>query len=173
MNRTRRLTAASALLAAAMALPAAGWAQTTQGSPAPTPAPQASAAKPAAGESALAAKIQQGVEEHIRQLHSELHITAAEQADWEKFAQVMRDNAQAMSASLEQRAQQIGSMNAVENMTTYAQLAEQRSQDLMKLATAFQTLYGTFPDQQKQQADALFRQHTEAHAEKKAAKHSS
>ncbi len=178
MNRTRRFTAASALLAATMALPVAGWAQ-TQTAPAPAAPAQAepsmnstAAAKPATGQTAEAAKIQQGVEQHIKMLHRELHITAAEEPQWQQFTQVMRENARAMSDSLDQRAQQISSMTAVEDMTTYAQLATQRSQDLVKLATAFQTLYDTFPEQQKKQADQLFRQQAEAHAEKQAVKHS-
>jgi len=78
-----------------------------------------------------------------------------------------------MSGSLEQRAQQIGGMTAADNMTSYAQLAEQRSQDLGKLATAFQSLYATFPEQQKKQADDLFRRQAEAHAEKHGEKHAS
>jgi hypothetical protein len=59
-------------------------------------------------------------------------------------------------------------MTAADSMTSYSQLAEQRSQDLVKLATSFQTLYGTFSDQQKKDADALFRQRAMAHAEKHA-----
>jgi hypothetical protein len=78
----------------------------------------------------------------------------------------MRGNARAMQDSLDQRAQQIGSMTAADSMTSYAQLAVQRSQDLVKLATSFQTLYGTFSDQQKKDADALFRRQATAHADK-------
>ncbi len=59
-------------------------------------------------------------------------------------------------------------MSAVDSMTSYSQLAEQRSQDLVKLATAFQTLYGTFSDQQKKDADALFRRQSTAHESKHA-----
>jgi hypothetical protein len=185
MNRTSRFSAA--LLAAAMAMPAAGWAQTAVGPTAPVPAqaqpgqaqPGQGAGTPAnpphaappMGHSPQAASLMQGVEQHIRDLHRELHITAAEQPQWDQFAAVMRSNAQAMSESLDQRAQQVGAMTAVDSMTSYAQLAEQRSEDLGKLATAFQALYATFPDQQKKDADALFRRQSEAHAEKRAEKH--
>jgi hypothetical protein len=156
MNRTIRFTAASALLAAAMAMPVAGWAQTQEGPQAKVPMPSsqqpmstsaAPSATPPAGQTAQSASILKGVEQHIRDLHRELQITAAEQPQWDQFVQVMRANAQAMSDSLDQRAQKIGAMNAVEDMTTYAQLAEQRSQDLGKLATAFQTLYDSFSPQ--------------------------
>lgn len=182
MNRTQRFTAASALLAATMAMPVAGWAQTQAGpqTPVQTPPAQQSAspsassnAAPPAVHTAQSASLLKGVEQHIRDLHRELQITSAEEPQWEQFAQVMRANAQAMSDSLDQRAQQIGGMNAVQDMTTYAQLAEQRSQDLVKLANAFQTLYNSFSPQQKQNADQLFRRQAEAHAEKPVAKHSS
>jgi hypothetical protein len=182
MNRTRRFSAASALLAAAVAVPVAAWAQTQEGPQTQVPAPSSQQpmstavtphTAPPAGRTAQAAGIMQGVEQHIRDLHRELQITAAEQPQWEQFAQVMRDNAKAMSDSLDQRAQKIGGMTAVEDMMSYAQLAQQRSQDLVKLASAFQTLYGTFSDQQKQHADQLFRRQAEAHAEKAAGKHSS
>jgi hypothetical protein len=199
------LYAASALLAAGMAMPAAGWAQTNEGpinrvpkqdqpgqdqpgqgqpgmgqpgmgqpgmgQPGMVAAAATPSTTPAGGQSAQSAKLMKGVEKHISDLHRELHITSAEEPQWTQFADVMRANARAMSDSLDQRAQQIGSMNAVDDMTSYAQLAEQRSQDLVKLAAAFQTLYGTFSDQQKQQADQLFKQKTEAHAEKRAEKH--
>jgi hypothetical protein len=181
MNRTRRFTAASALLAATMAMPVAGWAQTQEGPSSPMAAQAETGmatsaiphAKPSAAMTAQSASLLKGVEQHIRALHSELKITQAQEPQWEQFAQVMRGNAQAMSESLDQRAQQIGAMNAVDDMTTYAQLAEQRSQDLVKLANAFQTLYGTFSDQQKQNADQLFRRQAEAHAEKPVGKHAS
>ncbi len=180
MNRTRRFTAASALLAATMAMTVAGWAQTQEGpqTPVQMPAaqqPTAATAVPHATTPAArtpqAASMLQGVERHIRDLHRELQITQAQEPQWEQFATVMRDNAKAMSDSLDQRAQQIGGMTAVDDMTSYAQLAEQRSQDLVKLAGAFQTLYGTFSPQQKQNADQLFRRQAETHAEKPAAKH--
>jgi protein CpxP len=182
MNRTQRFTAASALLAATMAMPVAGWAQTQEGPQTAVHMPPsqqsaspsvASQATPPVGHTAQSASILKGVEQHIRDLHRELDITQAQEPQWQQFAQVMRGNAQAMSDSLDQRAQQIAQMNAVDDMTTYAQLAEQRSQDLVKLATAFQTLYGTFSDQQKQNADQLFRRQAEIHAEKPVAKHAS
>jgi hypothetical protein len=181
MTSKRRLSAASALVAAALAFPAIGWAQTQEGPSTPV-APQAGSvttapampqhALPQTNHGVQSSSLQKNVEQHITELHSQLHITAAQQPQWEQFAQVMRDNAGAMTTSLDQRAQQIGTMNAVDSMNSFAQLAEQRSQDLGKLATAFQTLYATFSDQQKQSADQLFRRQAEVHADKRMDKHS-
>jgi periplasmic protein CpxP/Spy len=183
MNRTRRFAAASALLAATMAMPVAGWAQTQAGPATPMPAQSQPATTngttphvttDANGHTPQSASLLQGVEQHIRDLHRQLKITAAEQPQWDQFAAVMRSNAQAMSDSLDQRAHQISTMTAVQDMTTYAQLAQQRSEDLVKLSSAFETLYNSFSDQQKKDADQLFRQQAEVHAEKPAAaKHAS
>jgi periplasmic protein CpxP/Spy len=137
---------AVSLLLPALALPAGAFAQTqtpTGGSPIPPKEkPDAEATR---------------VELHIGQLHAQLHITPAQQAQWDQFAQVMRDNAKDMNQVLEQRASGFASMNAVENMQSYAQIAQQHAQDTQKLATAFQALYGDLSDAQKKNADAVFR----------------
>ena len=44
------------------------------------------------------------VEARIKELHRKLHITAAQKPQWDNLAQVMRDNAQAMSDLKKQRA---------------------------------------------------------------------
>jgi periplasmic protein CpxP/Spy len=101
------------------------------------------------------------VEQHIARLHAQLHITPAQQQQWDQFAQVMRDNAKSMDQAFEQRASNFGSMNAVDNMQSYAQIAQQHAEDTQKLATAFQSLYGSLSDAQKKNADAVFRSHDE------------
>ena len=69
----------------------------------------------------------------------------------------MRDNATAMDQALTERAGKIQTMNAVETMQSYAQLAQLHAQDVQKLTTAFQTLYGSLSEAQKQAADQAFR----------------
>jgi periplasmic protein CpxP/Spy len=48
-------------------------------------------------------------------------------------------------------------MDAPDNMRSYAQLAQTHADNMERLATAFQSLYDAFPDQQKKAADAVFR----------------
>jgi hypothetical protein len=55
------------------------------------------------------------------------------------------------------RAQQIPSMNAVQDMKSYQQLAEAHVQRLQKLIPAFEALYNAMPPQQQQLADQVFR----------------
>ena len=99
----------------------------------------------------------QRVDQHITELHAQLQITTAQQAQWEQFAQVMRDNANDMNQVMEQRASDFASMNAVENLQSYAKIAQQHAQDTQKLASAFQALYGEMSDTQKKNADMVFR----------------
>jgi periplasmic protein CpxP/Spy len=148
----------SALMIAALALPVAAMAQTTP----PTTAPAATEAPAMAAPATHAATRHRPpsadrVEERITQLHSELKITPAEETEWNSFADVMRSNATAVNQAYTDRSTKISSMNAADNMSSYAALSMQHAQDLQKLATAFQTLYAALsPDQQKI-ADQTFR----------------
>ena len=105
------------------------------------------------------------VERRIADLHSRLHITPQQSQQWDQFAQVMRDNAHEMDQIYQARAEKLGSMTAVDNMQSYAQIEQQRAQDVQKLVPAFQTLYVSLSDQQKKAADEMFRtraQHAQA-----------
>ena len=72
------------------------------------------------------------MEQRIKTLHSQLGITPAEQPQWDQFAAVMRDNARAMDQKLNERGTQFGSMNAVQDMQSYADLSAQHAQDMQK-----------------------------------------
>jgi len=152
LKSTSRVAAfVATLLLPGMALSSGALAQTQ------TPVGGSSAAaKPKAHAAVSAAE---RVEQHITQLHAQLHITAEQQAQWDQFAQVMRDNAKSMDQLLQQRAASFASMNAVEDMQSYAQVAQQHGQDTQKLATAFQALYGSMSDEQKKNADVVFHAH--------------
>ena len=56
-------------------------------------------------------------------------------------------------------------MTALQNMQSYEQLAEAHAQHLQKLVAAFQNLYDTMPDQQKQLADQVFHANAEQRAQ--------
>jgi protein CpxP len=139
-------------VAALLALPAAASAQSTHA--------------PAAPQAAVAPAVksaEERVERRIAELHAQLHITPAEQQQWDQFAQVMRDNAREMDQVFIQRAQQYESMNAVQNMQSYEHVAETHAQHLQKLVPAFQNLYNSMSDQQKQIADRVFRANAAKH----------
>jgi periplasmic protein CpxP/Spy len=165
-----KLSGRVALLAgvALMALPGAAMAQSTATPPsasAPAGAPTAPGATAQPGAPAPSTTAEQHVEARIKQLHGQLKITAAQDSQWNQFAQTMRDNARDMDEAAEQRAQQFATMSAVENMQSYEKLAEDHVQHLQKLIPAFQTLYDAMSPEQKKTADQVFRAGAEAHAQ--------
>ena len=118
---------------------------------APQPAP-ASATAPALPKDAAA-----DVDKHITELHDQLGITSEQQAPWDQFADVMRGNAAAMHAAMEDRGSKMTSMSAADNMQSYADLAKVHAENMQKLATSFGTLYTSLSDEQKRTANSVFR----------------
>jgi periplasmic protein CpxP/Spy len=100
----------------------------------------------------------QTVEQRVADLHSRLDITHAQQLRWNRFAAVMRSNARQLDAADQRRAEKLDSMNALENMRSYAQIERSRVNDLERLVPAFRTLYASLSPQQKRMADELFRE---------------
>jgi cytochrome c551/c552 len=129
------------------------------------PVPQTAIAAPAPSPSAVrpespapSASTQAAVDQRIRTLQSQLGITETQMPLWTAFAQAMRDNAATTDALFAQRANAVASMSAVDNMHSYAQIARAYADNTERLATAFDSLYASLTDTQKQAADTLFRQ---------------
>jgi periplasmic protein CpxP/Spy len=156
---------ASAALAGLLALPGAALAQSAQspGTQVATPPPTPNTTSPIAGHPVGGKNAEERVENRIKELHAQLHITPAEEPQWNQFAEVMRENAREMDQTLTQRAQQFSTMNAVQNLQSYAQLAEAHAQRVQKLVPAFENLYNAMPEQQRQLADQVFRGNAEKH----------
>ena len=145
MNRYTSL-AVLALLAVPALAPAGAFADS---------APSATA-RPA-GTPGWTKGMSRNVDAHIEKLHSQLQITPAEEAQWAVFAQVMRDNAAQMDAAFSERGEKLQTMNAVQDLQSYAEISQVQSADMQKLAVAFQTLYASFPAPQQKLADEVFR----------------
>ncbi len=160
MKTIRSSHFACAAILALLALPAAALAQAAEPS-APTTPPASSpiVSQPISGKS-----VEERVESHIKQLHAQLRITPAEQPQWDQFAQVMRDNARDMDQAIIQRAQQYPTMNAMQNMQSWQQIAEAHARQLQKLVPAFDNLYNAMPEEQKKLTDQVFRANAERHA---------
>jgi periplasmic protein CpxP/Spy len=120
-------------------------AQASQPQSAPIATP--SAAKPARANP---------VEARINALHTELKITAAQEPQWSVVAQVMRDNAMAVSALIEDREQKAKTMTAIDDLHAYQAVAEAHETGVKKLTVAFEGVYGVMSDAQKKNADAVF-----------------
>lgn len=101
------------------------------------------------------------VEKQIATMHTRLKITPQEDAQWQAFAQVMRDNANTLDALYQQRSNEFATLNAVDGLKTYAAIAQAHADGVQKLVPAFTALYDAMtPDQQKN-ADAVFRYQAE------------
>jgi hypothetical protein len=129
------------------------------------PAAPSPAAAPPSGLPAPSAETRTAVDQRIRTLQTQLGITEAQLPLWSAFAQAMRENAAATEALFAQRADAVATMNATENMHSYAQIARAYADDTERLATAFDSLYASLSDTQKQAADTLFRQQAAAAAQ--------
>jgi hypothetical protein len=149
-SHLRLLLAATAIAG----LPVAAFAAATA-APLPQSAPAATEAPP------LSKGMEAKLDQHIDSLHEQLAITPAEQTQWDGFAQVMRDNAAAMHAAVDERAKSFVSMNAADNMKSYAELARVHADNMQKLAQSFESLYSDLSADQKKIADGVFR-HDEA-----------
>lgn len=153
---------------AVLLVPSIGLAQSATPLLPPTAAPTtpaAPAAAPPSSSPAASAATQAAVDQRIRALQSQLGITEAQMPLWSAFAQAMRDNAAATDALFTQRAGAVATMNAPDNMHSYAQIARAYADNTDRLAAAFDSLYASLSDTQKQAADMLFRQQATAAAQ--------
>jgi hypothetical protein len=109
-----------------------------------------------------------GVEKRITHLHAKLGITAAQEPQWNAFAQVMRDNNTAFAQQAKARHEKVSTMSAVDDMQSFQQMAQLHADGLAKLNTAFRAVYDSMsPDQQKQ-ADAVFHARMTHHGKRRA-----
>ena len=155
-----RAVAVAALMSGLIALPALA-----QTSPAPVAAPPVSTPVPSVNATAAAsapvaqeAKHSAAVEAHIAGLKKKLMITSAEEATWDTFASVMRDNGEAIEAAVQER-EATKSMDAIHDLQSYAKVAQVHADGAQKLAAAFQPVYDSLSPAQKKNADVMF-EHT-------------
>jgi len=97
------------------------------------------------------------VELRIKDMHSKLMITAAQEEQWTKVAQTMSDNAKTMDTLTQARVDHAKEMNAVEDLKSYGEITDAHAAGIKTLTPVFATLYASMSDTQKKQADTLFR----------------
>jgi LTXXQ motif family protein len=116
--------------------------------PAATPRMQAAASK---------ASTVDPVEARIKDLHTRLKITSAQEDLWNKAAQMMRENATAMDALRKARTEKTQTMTAVDDFKSYGEMAEAHADGIRKFVPVFSALYDSMSDAQKKNADTIFR----------------
>jgi periplasmic protein CpxP/Spy len=142
-----RTVLAAALLGSVALAPA--FAQTTAPSTGSTPAPIAKPQQTAKQDAS-------GVDQHVAQLKKKLKITEQQKPQWDAFAQVMRDNATQFAVITKSRQEKMKSLNAVEDLRSYQEIAQTHANGLRRLTESFQTLYDTMSPEQKKNADSVF-----------------
>jgi protein CpxP len=95
------------------------------------------------------------VEERIKLLHSDLGITEAQEEQWSKVAEVMRENAARMRTLIQARKAK-GPMNAVDDLKSYSEIQDAHAAGLRNFIPPFEELYASMSDEQKKKADEIF-----------------
>jgi hypothetical protein len=107
----------------------------------------------------------------ITNMHSKLKITAAQEEQWTKVAEAMRDNAKTMDTLTQARVDHAKDMTAVDDLKSYGEIAGAHADGIKKLTPMFADLYAGMSDEQKKEADTLFRHGDRKHAHKRVHKH--
>ena len=100
------------------------------------------------------------IDGRIAFLKAELKITDAQAPQFERVAQAMRQNAQAMDQAMQQlRGNRDQPKSAVERLEARTQFAALRAQSSQRFLDAFKPLYASLSDDQKKAADELLAHH--------------
>jgi len=102
-------------------------------------------------------KHQERIEMRIKDMHAKLKITQAQEEQWAKVSEVMRDNAKAMDALTQARLEHSKTMSAVDDLKSYGEITEAHADGIKRFTPVFATLYESMSDGQKKDADVLFR----------------
>ena len=103
----------------------------------------------------------EGTETRITDLHSKLKINDAQEALWKTVTQEMRDNAKAMKDVAESREKKAKDMSALDDLKSYSEIASLHADGMKKFLDVFTPLYNAMSDDQKKNADEIFRGHKE------------
>lgn len=104
------------------------------------------------------------VDGRIAFLKTELKITPAQEAQWQQYASVMRQNAQSLDQAIATARQHRGTaMNAVERLEVRGEFAKVSAENQARLLTALKPLYASLSPDQQQVANALMTRHMGEH----------
>lgn len=97
------------------------------------------------------------VEARIKVMHARLMITLAQEEQWAKVAEVMRDNEKTIEPLIKARVANAKTMTAVDDLKSYAEITDAHADGIKKFTPVFATLYASMSDAQKKDADTMFR----------------
>ena len=117
---------------------------------------QAFSADPTQKPPAKVSKVDR-TEAHIKDLQAKLKITPAQEDLWKKVTEVMRDNAKTMEGLHQTRIEKAQTMTTVEDLKSYSEITQAHADGLKNFIPVFEALYAGMSDDQKKDADTLFR----------------
>ncbi len=106
------------------------------------------------------------VETRIKELHDKLKISQTQEDLWGKVTQEMRDSAKAVHELAAARTKNAPTMSAIEDLKSYAEIAKLHAEGMSHFVEVFAPLYNNMSDDQKKNADEVFRGHKDARAKK-------
>ena len=106
---------------------------------------------------AAKASAEDRVEARITDMHAKLKITQAQEDQWAKVTQAMRDNEKAIEPLIKARKDNAKTMTAVDDLKSYGEITDAHADGIKKFTPVFAALYDSMSDAQKKEADALFR----------------
>lgn len=98
------------------------------------------------------------IELHIKNLHERLKVTAAEEPLWAAVVKAMRDSTDDLDRMLIKRRSLPGDASAIDDLNSYADVAQTHADAVKKLSMAFGPLYAAMSYDQKRLADEVFTQ---------------
>jgi len=110
---------------------------------------------------------QDRTELRIKDMHTKLKITSAQEEQWAKVAKAMSDNAKVMDTLTQARAEHAKDMNAVDDLKSYSEIIDAHADGIKKLIPELTTLYASMSETQKKAADILFRHGERKHGDRK------
>lgn len=93
----------------------------------------------------------------IKDMHAKLKITSAQEEQWGKVAETMRDDAKTLDKLTQVRLDHAKEMTAIDDLKSYGEIADAHAEGIRKLTPVFADLYASMSDAQKKEADTLFR----------------
>jgi protein CpxP len=124
--------------------------------PAPINAPMQTVAAPTQAQDPV-----ERVEARITDLHAKLQITPAQEDLWKNVTQEMRDKAKTIDGLQRARFEKATTMTAVEDFKSYGEIADAHADGIKKFIPVFAALYNSMSDDQKKNADTIFRSRME------------
>jgi periplasmic protein CpxP/Spy len=95
---------------------------------------------------AVKASAEDRVESRIKDMHAKLAITPAQEDQWAKVIQVMRDNEKAIEPLLKARADNAKTMTAIDDLKSYGEITDAHADGIKKFTPVFATLYTSMSD---------------------------